>query len=501
MEQLAAELRQLGESANALRELHQVVQQCPCHAGALLSLADLLKDEGKRLLRAIQHAQMSTKGKTAVMEGGAGRGAPLRGKIQTPEQGPRKPLLAADASQRAPWSLEIRVERAKSLPGADVDGSSDPFVCLHLGKKGSGKSSMRKTSVKTKTLNPEWNESFVFPLEEAQRSEKLVVVCKDHDVSGDDMLGKAEIDLGALRCEEEHAGWHVLRGKGGSAGASRVYLVYTLRAGAQASVKHYQVASRWASDMLAEAEQLYRRCLRMEASSEVSAARLGLAELLCGQLNKPLRAKKLIEDLAAQQGGGTRAGGVGEEMCVPSDKTALLCNLACLYEQAGDVDGALDLLAQGLSVSRGRDMACLYNLARVNQYRLSKPQVARSLYAQALELAADGGGLEHSEDRDEIAERAREQMRLLDSHSSAHQRVGCLLSAAPVAFAARSWGAHCRAADAASECSALAAMLCSTLMKVDGWLGLAGVGGEDGRGSSEATGRQGRRPPARSVRA
>ena len=417
MLQLAKALVESGESpGRAFKELQEVLERSPCHTGALLSLADLLKSEGKRLLRAIQNSQISAdlegRGRAAVVGRGVGTAGPPKSAATTTSSS--QPSTAPDAS-RAPFLLVIRVERGSHLPAADVDGSSDPYVTLQVGKKG-GKVEARKTHVKHKTLNPEWNESFTMALDEAQRSEKLVLVCKDRDMAGDDTLGRVDIDLGALRCGEEQAGWHALKGKG--TGDSKLYLAYTLEVGAQRVVKHYQLASSWAFDMFAEAEQLYRRCLRIDGHQ--TAAKLALAELLCGQLRKPLRAQKLIDDLAVQ-GGGTSEAAATREVC--GDDSALLCNLACLHEQAGHVGRAVDLLVRGVEASDGRDIACVYNLARLHHYSMSNPEVAQSLYAQVLQVEEDEGGME--EERREIARRTREQLRLLDSHGAAQQRVTC----------------------------------------------------------------------------
>lgn len=52
-----------------------------------------------------------------------------------------------------------QVLHANNLRGADVNGSSDPFCKVKLGPF------KAKTRVLKKTLDPEWNETFIFVLE------------------------------------------------------------------------------------------------------------------------------------------------------------------------------------------------------------------------------------------------------------------------------------------------------------------------------------------------
>lgn len=53
----------------------------------------------------------------------------------------------------------MQVLHANKIRGADVGGSSDPFCKVKLGPF------KAKTRVLKKTLDPEWNETFIFVLE------------------------------------------------------------------------------------------------------------------------------------------------------------------------------------------------------------------------------------------------------------------------------------------------------------------------------------------------
>ena len=66
-------------------------------------------------------------------------------------------------------SLPVAVLEARKLKKMDITGASDPYVKLKLfdqKQKRIGKK--KKTSVKSCNLNPYWNESFVFIIEEME---------------------------------------------------------------------------------------------------------------------------------------------------------------------------------------------------------------------------------------------------------------------------------------------------------------------------------------------
>ncbi len=92
------------------------------------------------------------------------------------------PLLAAAATSAASQGvgrerLVVTVHRGAALPAMDSDGMSDPYAVVRLGK-----ALRRETKCVRSTLNPVFEETFVFPLTSAARKhEKLVVDLYDRD--------------------------------------------------------------------------------------------------------------------------------------------------------------------------------------------------------------------------------------------------------------------------------------------------------------------------------
>lgn len=92
--------------------------------------------------------------------------------------------------------LTVAVLEARKLKKMDITGASDPYVKLKLfdsklkriGKK-------KKTSVKSCNLNPYWNESFVFIIDEMdmKRVTLDITVCDYDLIGGGDPIGKIKL--------------------------------------------------------------------------------------------------------------------------------------------------------------------------------------------------------------------------------------------------------------------------------------------------------------------
>lgn len=94
----------------------------------------------------------------------------------------------AAAEWAAPMKLQVRVVEARGLPAVRVDGTSDPFVKLQLGKR------RAKTAVARRTLAPAWDEEFSFLVGDI--AEELVVsVLNEDKYFSNDLLGKVRVPL------------------------------------------------------------------------------------------------------------------------------------------------------------------------------------------------------------------------------------------------------------------------------------------------------------------
>ncbi|KAJ1268316.1 hypothetical protein BS78_07G125400 [Paspalum vaginatum] len=103
--------------------------------------------------------------------------------------------------------LSITVISAEDLPPMDIGGKADPFVVLYL-KKGETK---KKTRVVTDTLNPIWNQTFDFVVEDALH-DLLMVEVWDHDTFGKDYIGRCILTLTRVLLEGEFQDTFVLQG-------------------------------------------------------------------------------------------------------------------------------------------------------------------------------------------------------------------------------------------------------------------------------------------------
>lgn len=120
--------------------------------------------------------------------------------------------------------LTIIVMKAKDLKAKDITGSSDPYVKIWL-YFGNTRFEKKKTSIKMRTLNPIYNESFIFEIPwEKIREASLEVTVMDFDKVGrNEMIGKIILGCRSGPMETRHwndmvakprqqvAQWHLLK--------------------------------------------------------------------------------------------------------------------------------------------------------------------------------------------------------------------------------------------------------------------------------------------------
>ncbi|KAL8496942.1 hypothetical protein ACS0TY_020575 [Phlomoides rotata] len=95
--------------------------------------------------------------------------------------------------------LSVTVVSAEDLPATDLMGKSDPFVVLMM-KKSEHK---HKTRVLNDTLNPVWNQTFDFVVEDGLH-ELLILEVYDHDTFGKEKMGRCIMTLTRAILEGEY---------------------------------------------------------------------------------------------------------------------------------------------------------------------------------------------------------------------------------------------------------------------------------------------------------
>mmetsp|Transcript_30170 Transcript_30170/g.33711 ORF Transcript_30170/g.33711 Transcript_30170/m.33711 type:complete len:807 (-) Transcript_30170:131-2551(-) len=84
--------------------------------------------------------------------------------------------------------LEVKILKATNVYPMDSNGLSDPFAIVSYNGKQIG-----KTSVKPKTLNPVWNESFVIPLMNSDKSKVITISLLDKDKITTENIGIVQV--------------------------------------------------------------------------------------------------------------------------------------------------------------------------------------------------------------------------------------------------------------------------------------------------------------------
>ncbi|XP_014287906.3 synaptotagmin-4 isoform X2 [Halyomorpha halys] len=138
----------------------------------------------------------------------------------------RGELLLSLCWQPAANRLSVVVLKARNLPKMDVTGLADPYVKMYLMYNGQ-RISKKKTHVKKRTLNPVFNESFVFEIPQGAESldhVSLEFLLLDWDrVTKNEVIGRLELGGATVGSALHHwnevrnsprrqiAEWHKLR--------------------------------------------------------------------------------------------------------------------------------------------------------------------------------------------------------------------------------------------------------------------------------------------------
>ncbi|XP_060890843.1 multiple C2 and transmembrane domain-containing protein 2 isoform X1 [Labrus mixtus] len=92
--------------------------------------------------------------------------------------------------------LQIKVLKAADLLSADLNGKSDPFCVLELGND------RLQTHTVYKSLNPDWNQVFTFPVKDIHDVLMVTIFDEDGD-KAPDFLGKVAIPLLSIRSGQQ----------------------------------------------------------------------------------------------------------------------------------------------------------------------------------------------------------------------------------------------------------------------------------------------------------
>ncbi|XP_050208663.1 synaptotagmin-2 [Mercurialis annua] len=108
-------------------------------------------------------------------------------------------LDPAKAAKRPVGILSVKVVRAIKLKKKDLLGASDPYVKLKLTED---KLPSKKTTVKHKNLNPEWNEEFNIVVKDPESQALEVIVYDWEQVGKHDKMGMNVFPLKDLTADE-----------------------------------------------------------------------------------------------------------------------------------------------------------------------------------------------------------------------------------------------------------------------------------------------------------
>ncbi|PIK44022.1 putative synaptotagmin-7 isoform X5 [Apostichopus japonicus] len=144
--------------------------------------------------------------------------------LPLPDQGKLGSILLSLCCSPASNRVTIIIIKCQNLMAKDISGKSDPYVKIWHTYK-SKKIEKVKTSIKYSTLNPVYNESFVFNVQlERLRDTMFVITVMDKDkLSRNDVIGGLILGPRSSPSEQEHwnnmlqkprtpvAQWHVLK--------------------------------------------------------------------------------------------------------------------------------------------------------------------------------------------------------------------------------------------------------------------------------------------------
>ncbi|KJE97724.1 Fer1l3 protein [Capsaspora owczarzaki ATCC 30864] len=122
-----------------------------------------------------------------------------------------------------PFSLKVTVIQAEDLKNVEStlfnkEAKSDPYCSVTFQEK------KQRTEVVEKNLNPQWNQTFDFPLTSALEAGATVLLrVSDYEKVGmNRLLGQVDVQVGFLAKKFEHEAWYSLLDKGNAPTQGRI---------------------------------------------------------------------------------------------------------------------------------------------------------------------------------------------------------------------------------------------------------------------------------------
>ncbi|ORY95593.1 C2 domain-containing protein [Syncephalastrum racemosum] len=102
------------------------------------------------------------------------------------------------SSHSAPkGTLTVRVLEADNLKKEDTFGTNDAYVEVWLDKE-----YKQRTETLKDTENPNWDQTFTFPIEEGSKHHELYLKVLDKDVTDSEKIGEGKTDFSSVLNEQ-----------------------------------------------------------------------------------------------------------------------------------------------------------------------------------------------------------------------------------------------------------------------------------------------------------
>lgn len=181
-----------------VRVIFKLSENIPCISGVVVALLAKPKPEIKYTLKLIGGSLSGVPGISDVIkdivESAVSDTLQWPHRIVVPIAQP--PVDLSDLELKLQGRLTVSIIRALSLKNMEMIGKSDPYVTAYVRVL-----FKMETRVIDNNLNPEWNETFEFDVED-QETQALVLQVFDQDIGSDKLLGVAIFPLAKLTAEE-----------------------------------------------------------------------------------------------------------------------------------------------------------------------------------------------------------------------------------------------------------------------------------------------------------